>query len=288
MTSPASLDLFVSHSSVDSDLVEPLVDLLQSALDLEPDRIRATSVEGYRLPAGIRFEEALRRETHDARAFIGVISSASLDSVYVAFELGSRWGAGRHLIPLLTRDIPPSTLTGPLANLNAMKIYERPDVQQLIDDLAKELGIRPRPPHQYSNKLERLLAATTQGPQPMQPRERGTRPTPDLGGDAVGVDYAGLVEGCDLLMTLREQVTRDSSPAVYEKVESAERQVSDWIRANRLVANSEIARDADLLLGMLREELQARRNGFGVKFAESPRDVFARLVERARSELRRP
>ena len=97
---PFILDLFVSHASDDADIVEPLVDLLQNALDLDPERIRATSINGYRLPAGIPFDEALRRETQDARAFIGVISTASLDSLYVAFELGSRWGAHRHLIPV--------------------------------------------------------------------------------------------------------------------------------------------------------------------------------------------
>jgi hypothetical protein len=60
------------------------------------------SIDGYRLPGGADTDIQLRQEVHEADAFIGVISSHSISSLYVAFELGARWGAGRPLIPLIT------------------------------------------------------------------------------------------------------------------------------------------------------------------------------------------
>lgn len=281
MPSVAKLDLFVSHSSDDAALVELLVDLLQSALDLEPDRIRASSVDGYRLPAGIAFEEALRRETQDARAFVGVISPASLKSAYVAFELGSRWGARRHLVPLLTRDVPPDALKGPLASLNAMALSERAQLLQLVDDLAAELGVRARAPHQYAHKLERLLEAAARRPAPTS----GPRAA------SAGVDYADLVERCDVLLALEEEAGGSPPPSSQSELvalDAAERALADWIRTHRLVAQVEIAADAERLLGMLREQRRARQQGMTVGSSESPREVFARLVERVRGEQRRP
>jgi hypothetical protein len=87
--------LFISHSSGDLAIIEPLVGLLRSALAISPDSLRCTSLDGYRLPGGASIDEQLRREVHDAEAFVGLISHRSLQSMYVLFELGARWGAGK-------------------------------------------------------------------------------------------------------------------------------------------------------------------------------------------------
>src|SRR5688572_19277140 len=95
------VDVFISHSSQDSQLARQVVDLLRSSLNLRAQQIRCTSVDGYRLPAGANTDQQLREEALAARAFIGIISPFSLTSAYVLFELGARWGAGQPLFPLL-------------------------------------------------------------------------------------------------------------------------------------------------------------------------------------------
>src|SRR5215510_4038610 len=99
--------LFISHSSKDLQLVRALIDLLRSALSISPEDLRCTSLDGYRLPAGVGTDDQLRLEVHDADAFIGVISYHSLQSLYVVFELGARWGARKHLVPLLAPGVTP-------------------------------------------------------------------------------------------------------------------------------------------------------------------------------------
>jgi TIR domain len=287
LAASASLDLFVSHSSVDADLVAPLVDLLQDALGLEPDRIRATSIDGYRLTAGIPFEEALRRETHDARAFLGVISPASLNSTYVAFELGSRWGANRHLVPLLTPEITANALQGPLATLNAMKLDDRGHMEQLIADLATELNVRARPPHQYSRQLEQLLTAAAHRRQSPPLAVKDALPDVVAVEDS-DVDYAWIVERFDMLMDLQLRLKEQGfTETDREKLESMQDSVKDWIRQHRLQADPEIVKDADNLMGMLREERRAHLKGLTVGFAEEPQMVFERLVKRVQSKRRR-
>jgi TIR domain len=93
--------IFISHSSTDRELAALLVDLLRSSLNLPAEAIRCTSVEGHRLAGGAETDRALRRDIRDCEGFIGLISATSIESAYVLFELGARWGAERHLLPLL-------------------------------------------------------------------------------------------------------------------------------------------------------------------------------------------
>jgi DNA-binding MarR family transcriptional regulator len=148
--------LFISHSSKDSLFVQAVIDLLRAALNLGSSQIRCTSIDGYRLPGGANTNEQLKQEVHQADAFIGVISSESIKSIYVVFELGARWGANRLLIPL----IPPGTNTdilgGPLAGINALS-SNRAQLHQLISDLSHELGLTPEPPASYERHIDIII-----------------------------------------------------------------------------------------------------------------------------------
>lgn len=149
--------LFISHSSKDAALVELLIDLLRSGLALDASEIRCTSVDGYRLPVGVKTDEALRREIQQAKLFIGIISTLSLQSNYVLFELGARWGYGKHLAPLLASPSLPHALFGPLANLNALRCDSASQLHQLIRDLADELEITPSDPAESQRYIERIV-----------------------------------------------------------------------------------------------------------------------------------
>jgi len=152
------LTLFVSHSSKDRAIVKLLADLLRSALRLSAKELRCTSVDGYRLPGGADTIEQLRREVHDAQAFIGVISPASLESTYVTFELGARWGAAKPLIPILTPGTDASSLSGPLSGMNALRSDNAAQLHQLISDLAIQLGIDVEPASVYQGQIDEIIS----------------------------------------------------------------------------------------------------------------------------------
>ncbi len=153
------LSLFVSHSSKDLAIVCPLVELLRAGLRLSAAEILCTSVDGYRLRGGANTEEELRTEVHDARAFLGVISPASLESMYVTFELGARWGARKHLLPVLTPGTDKKVFDGPLGSINALRCDNRSQLHQLVSDLAAELGIKPELPAALEGHIEDVLQA---------------------------------------------------------------------------------------------------------------------------------
>jgi hypothetical protein len=151
------VDVFISHSSQDQALAERIIDLLRSALNLRADAIRCTSVEGYRLPVGADTDEQLREEVLGARAFVGILSSMSLASAYVLFELGARWGARKPLAPLLAPGMTAHALRGPVTGLNALSCESPAQLHQFVHDLGKVLGIQPEAPQAYQAKVDNIV-----------------------------------------------------------------------------------------------------------------------------------
>ncbi len=163
------LTLFISHSSIDIEFVEALVDLLRTALRLGAHEIRCTGLDGYRLPAGAQTNEQLRQEVYTARVLVGVLSTDSLKSTYVVFELGARWGAGKYMVPLLTGGVSPRALSGPLASLNALRCTE-PQLQQLVGDIARVLEKSPEEPQVYYKHVQAVVARAKK--RVLQPEQR--------------------------------------------------------------------------------------------------------------------
>ena len=152
-----ALDIFISHSSRDAEVAEALIELLRSALNIPAEKIRCTSVEGYMLDAGVPVNDQLRIEIHEAKCFIGLISQDSLDSTYVLFELGARWGAGLHLIPALLAAADKGLLQEPLKGLNAVCCDSDAQLHQLMGNVAKALEISSGSPAAYHKDLKALV-----------------------------------------------------------------------------------------------------------------------------------
>lgn len=133
------MEVFISHSSADFEIAKRLVTLIRSALNLSADRIRCTSVDGFRLPVGAPISEVLRQEIHETKAMIVILTPHSIKSSYVLFELGARWGAKRPMLPLLARGVDSDALDGPLAAINALACDSEDQVRQFIEDLSQIL-----------------------------------------------------------------------------------------------------------------------------------------------------
>jgi TIR domain len=155
------MKFFISHSSVDADVAEQFVDLLRSALDVQPDDIRCTSVPGYKLTAGSDTNEQLRQEVFESVAFVALLSPSSLQSTYVLFELGARWGAKKFLAPVLIAGAGPAQLRSPLSAIHAVSGSSESDVLQLLDSLATVTQGKMQKPHTFARALAAFRAAAT-------------------------------------------------------------------------------------------------------------------------------
>jgi hypothetical protein len=151
-----SYPLFISHSHVDSDLAEAMVDLFRAALNLADSEIRCSSVDGTRLPGGTSIDERLRSEIRNAKTFFALMTPASITSLYVLFEIGARWGTGLPLVPITARAAKGELFKGPLSGINFVDATSRAGLYQLVAETAQSLGRPATGAASYMRFAERL------------------------------------------------------------------------------------------------------------------------------------
>lgn len=133
------IDIFISHSSQDLSIVEGLVSLLKNSMPLNPSKIRCTSLDGHRLQAGAKTSETLKKEILKSKVFLGLISASSLNSQFVMFELGARWGSDKPIIPIVIKSSEIELLSEPLKGINILSLESESQVFQLIEDICEHL-----------------------------------------------------------------------------------------------------------------------------------------------------
>jgi hypothetical protein len=145
--------VLISHSSKDKALAEALIDLLRSGLGLLASQIRCSSVDGYRLPAGVNTHDQLRKEIKSVKVLIGLLTPNSLSSTYVLFELGARWGAGLFMIPLLA-GTQPEEMRGPHGVLNALSCETEGQLIQLVEDCGRQFNLEGQSAASYLKQVK--------------------------------------------------------------------------------------------------------------------------------------
>ncbi len=163
---PMEMDVFISHASADKDLAKAVALLLQVGIGISPERIRCTSVEGYKLELGANVEDQLKIEIRQSRVLIGLLTPASIQSSWVLFELGARWGLGRTelmLGPLLAKGTTPDSIPAPISGINALNANSSPDVHQFVRNIAAKLSRNPPNPAVYHEQIEAVLGESRRG-----------------------------------------------------------------------------------------------------------------------------
>ncbi len=151
------LDVFISHSSIDKIVASKLCDLLIISLGIDPNKIRCTSVEGHKLKGGVNTDEQIRKEIHDTKVFIGLISRTSLRSHYVLFELGARWGLHEPLIPIVTSQSVIEIIEKPLNNLNLFNLEQKSDIYQMLEEVSEVLNVRLASASKTQNYIDDIV-----------------------------------------------------------------------------------------------------------------------------------
>ncbi len=152
------VEIFISHATVDTAIVENLVRFICDAVEIGPENIRCTSVPGNGLDISDHISTRLQRELVGCRIVLGVITRASLESPYVLLELGAGWIQGKTwavLEPGMTyRDLP-----GPLRERLAVELRERTHLLKLVRQIAEKTERRARPLEIVDRAVELFLRA---------------------------------------------------------------------------------------------------------------------------------
>lgn len=164
-----TMRVFISHSSADKGIAEDFVKLLRASLRLSAKDIRCTSVDGYRLPGGADASEQLRQEVFESDIFIALLSPISIQSIYVMFELGARWGAKKLFIPILVKGLTAGALRAPLSAIHAINGAEEGQLHSLLEQCRNSLSLDLEPTDAYLANLKSFVSSATAVPAPINP-----------------------------------------------------------------------------------------------------------------------
>ncbi len=151
------LDIFISHSSANQEVVKHFIELLIKAFKIDESKIRCTSVPGYKLPSGVNVDSTLKKEIIDSKVFIGFITEESLVSTYVLFELGARWGTDLGFRLINIDGSLFGKLKAPLSNHHISNISERSELYQILNELKDDLGYNPYNSNAIESNVHQLL-----------------------------------------------------------------------------------------------------------------------------------
>lgn len=156
-----TMKVFISHSSKDVELVSSIVNLIQKSTRISSDDIRCTSLDGHRLEGGATTNEAIRAEVCGFKLLVGLITPNALNSLFVIFELGARWGAVKPMIPLLASGTTTDDLDGPLAEINALDCTNESQVIQFVENVACHMEVSLESPSSYIGEVTKVVEASS-------------------------------------------------------------------------------------------------------------------------------
>ena len=101
--------------------------------------------------------ETLRAEVETSKLLIVLITENSVNSDYVLFELGARWGLELPYIPLFYSEANANLLPGPLSNIIGLSMSDSSDMHQFIVDVSDIIGLKPQSANVYNNQITEIV-----------------------------------------------------------------------------------------------------------------------------------
>lgn len=135
--------IFISHSSKDIKIIEAFVEkILILGLEVSPNRIFCSSMEGHGVKSGQYIPDKLREEIRVSSIALLFISKDYKSSEICLNEIGAAWVTleKEKVLPLLLPDIDFSELGFLNLSRLGLKIYERQGILKLIQDNKETLN----------------------------------------------------------------------------------------------------------------------------------------------------
>jgi hypothetical protein len=153
----ANAKLFISHDVRDKPLVDAFVNLLEGGIGVRPGDIFCASLKGQGIMAGADFKESIREYLDDATCVIALITPRFYSSAFCMCELGGVWIQAKSLIPILVPPLTFSDLKAVLVGLQALRVTEEAELDQLRDEVAERLSITALPTPRWSERRDAFL-----------------------------------------------------------------------------------------------------------------------------------
>ncbi|UNT55629.1 toll/interleukin-1 receptor domain-containing protein [Lysinibacillus capsici] len=133
--------IFISHSTEDKLIVEPLIDLLEG-LGLSSVSIFCSSFEGYNIPYGEDFLGFIKRELSEDTIVLFMLSENFYNSPICMCEMGATWIKSTKHYPILLPPLSYADMKGVISSqTQSLVINKSKELDGFITQLFKDLDL---------------------------------------------------------------------------------------------------------------------------------------------------
>ena len=131
--------IFISHSHLDENIADLLIDFLTESIEIPKTEIRCTSDPNHGLDfSSSSISDQLKNDLSNAGALIVIATVDSLRSPWVLFEVGSFWTTDKLVAPIIGPGLILENLPGPLKGYRSIRI-EDDDVSYQLKEFIRQL-----------------------------------------------------------------------------------------------------------------------------------------------------
>jgi len=149
--------VFVSHATVDSELVEQFVDIILKNCGLTEADIFVSSIPGMDIPAGRDLLAAVRTEVSETTLVIALITPTYPTRPVCVAELGAAWGVAGKLLPILAPGINRNQLDGVLTGMKVEYLDQEKALDEIAARIEAETGRRPESQASWTRAKKKWL-----------------------------------------------------------------------------------------------------------------------------------
>lgn len=139
-SNPSITKIFISHSSADKNVVEELIELLES-IGLNSTQIFCSSFEGYGIDYGDNFLERIKSELDNNVLVLFLLSNNFYASPISLCEMGATWMKTNQHIPILIPPFDFKDIKGVIPLTQGFIITEELSLNQFKNQIEKAFNI---------------------------------------------------------------------------------------------------------------------------------------------------
>jgi hypothetical protein len=136
-----SKSIFISHATVDKELVRSLVDFLEQGMGVPEAEIFCSSLPGYGIPTGVNFVSHMKDQIQKPKAVILLLTPSYFKSNFCLCEMGASWALSHKIFPIIVPPLTYADVKDVLLSTQAMKVEDDLKYNELRDYLLEEISL---------------------------------------------------------------------------------------------------------------------------------------------------
>jgi TIR domain-containing protein len=152
-----SKPIFISHAAVDKDIADAVLDLLNTAMNIDVTAdVFCSSIAETGITPGADFTQFIKEQIQTPKIVLLLISHNYLASQFCLAEVGACWAKSHEIVPLLVEPAGFADMKAVLQGKQALKIDDKDHWNVVLETFKTILGINPNI-HRWERKRDEVI-----------------------------------------------------------------------------------------------------------------------------------